>query len=94
MIKVLVACGNGVGSSLMLKMKVDNVLKEMGEDYVIDHFSVGEAKGKAKSYDYIIVSETFSKEFDIQDSQTKVISLQNILSDDEIKEKLKKAMED
>ncbi|MDU0996150.1 MAG: PTS ascorbate transporter subunit IIB, partial [Staphylococcus lugdunensis] len=29
MIKVLTACGNGMGSSMVIKMKVENALREL-----------------------------------------------------------------
>lgn len=41
MLKVLVACGNGMGSSLIIKMKVEKVLKDMNMQFNIHHASVG-----------------------------------------------------
>ncbi len=48
MIKVLAACGNGMGSSLIIKMKIEKVLKEMGLEFNVHHASVGQAKSERK----------------------------------------------
>ena len=31
MVKVLTACGNGMGSSMVIKMKVENALRNLGQ---------------------------------------------------------------
>lgn len=50
MLKVLAVCGNGMGTSMIMKMKVSNVLKRLGIEANVDSCSVGEAK----SGDWII----------------------------------------
>ena len=52
----IAACGNGMGSSQMIKMKINKVFKRLGIDAEIGHMSVGEAKGVANNYDMIFVS--------------------------------------
>ena len=47
-IKAIAACGNGMGSSQMIKMKINKVFKRLGIDAEIGHMSVGEAKGVAQ----------------------------------------------
>ena len=61
--KAIAACGNGMGSSQMIKMKINKVFKRLGIDAEIGHMSVGEAKGVANNYDMIFVSETFTSQF-------------------------------
>jgi len=63
MLKVLAACGNGMGSSLIIKMKIEKVLKDMGLQCEVHHASVGQAKTDAKNFDLVLVSEVFIKEF-------------------------------
>lgn len=89
--KVLVACGNGVGSSLIVKMKVQKVFGDLSIPCEITHSSVGQAKSEASKYDFIVVSKMFEKEFESV-TGPKVIALLNILSEDELKEKLNAAM--
>ena len=73
-IKAIAACGNGMGSSQMIKMKINKVFKRLGIDAEIGHMSVGEAKGVANNYDMIFVSETFTSQFRTG-KDTKVIGL-------------------
>lgn len=87
MMKVLAACGNGMGSSLIIKMKIQKVLTDMGLECDVHHASVGQAKSDAKNFDLVIVSEMFVKEF-TNVGNCKVVGLVNLLSDAEIKEKV------
>lgn len=91
MLKVLAACGNGMGSSLIIKMKIDKVLKEMGYECEVHHASVGQAKADARNFDLVMVSQIFAKEF-TNLGDTKVVGLVNLLSEDEIREKVKEAL--
>lgn len=87
MLKVLAACGNGMGSSLIIKMKIQKVLTEMGLKCEVHHASVGQAKSDAKNYDLVIVSQMFVKEFR-NAGDAKIVGLVNLLSDEEIREKV------
>ena len=89
--KILVACGNGVGSSLIVKMKVENIMRELEVPCSITHASVGEAKSDAKKFDIIVISRMFVPEFSSVVGP-KVVGLINILSDDEIREKIKEIL--
>lgn len=91
MLKVLAACGNGMGSSLIIKMKIEKVLKDMGLDCEVHHASVGQAKTDAKNFDLVLVSQVFTKEF-ANAGNAKVVGLLNLLSDQEIKEKVEAAL--
>lgn len=91
MIKVLAACGNGMGSSLIIKMKIEKVLKDMNLQFSVHHASVGQAKSEAGSYDLILVGKPFVAEFKAS-AKTKVIGLVNLLSEQEIKDKVSEAL--
>ena len=91
-IKAIAACGNGMGSSQMIKMKINKVFKRLGIDAEIGHMSVGEAKGVANNYDMIFVSETFTSQFRTG-KDTKVIGLKNLLSEKEIEAKIREALD-
>jgi len=92
MIKVLAACGNGMGSSLIIKMKIEKVLKDMGLEFNVHHASVGQAKSDAKNFDLVLVGKSFVNEFNVTGSKTKVVGLVNLLSEDEIKTKVSEAL--
>ena len=87
MLKVLVACGCGMGSSQMIKMNASKVFSQLGVEADITHTSIGEAKGMAHEYDLIICAENFVKGFD-KATQPKIVSLKNIMNAKELKEKL------
>lgn len=86
MLKVMVACGCGMGSSQMMKMRAQEVFKKLGIEVSIHHTSVDEAKSCANGYDLILVSAALERNF--KNSKTTVIGLKNILSKAEIEEKL------
>ncbi|MCF0149733.1 MAG: PTS sugar transporter subunit IIB [Clostridium sp.] len=45
--KILAVCGFGVGSSMILKMSIEKVLKEMGVDAEVDNTDINDARGAA-----------------------------------------------
>ncbi len=92
MLKVLAACGNGMGSSQLIKMRIEGVLKELKQDYQIDHSSVGIGKSMANNYDLVIVPLQLVGEFSSVKETTKVIGLKNLLSADEMREKISAAL--
>lgn len=90
MLKVMVACGNGMGSSMLIKMKVESIFKEHHVDAEIDHTSVGDATSSASNYDVVLCPLSFESSFN-HGGTTKIVGLQNVLSGEEITDKLKKA---
>ena len=88
MLKVLAACGAGMGSSQIIKMKIKKVLDKLGIDSNIDHMSVGQAKSMVNNYDVIFVAEGLKNNFSAN-GDTKIIGLKNLLSEEEIEEKIK-----
>jgi len=90
-INALAACGNGMGSSQMIKMKIAKVYKKLGIDASIDHMSVGEAKNASSKYDMVFISETFTSQFKSSD-KTKIVGLRNVLSEKEIESKIRDAL--
>ncbi|HEY8804337.1 MAG TPA: PTS sugar transporter subunit IIB [Clostridium sp.] len=90
--KVLAACGNGMGSSQMIKMKIIKVFKKLKIDVDVDHLSVGEAKSVISSYDMVFVSDSLVSNFSNARSKTKIIGLRNLLSEVEIESKIREAL--
>lgn len=88
--KVLVACGCGMGSSQMIKMNVSKVLRSLNVEFTIDHTSIDEAKSIAGNYDLLVVGENFVKSIKDKKGLT-VIGLKNLLNKKELEEKLKEA---
>jgi ascorbate PTS system EIIB component len=90
MLKVIAACGNGMGTSQIIKMKISNVFKRLGIPVEVAHMSVGEAKSQASNFDVVFCSESLVNNFKVG-SKTRVVGLKNLLSEQEIEEKLKAA---
>jgi PTS system ascorbate-specific IIB component len=90
-LKILVACTNGAGTSLMMKMSVEKATKELGIPVEkIHHCAMAEGKSSASQYDVAFVPLNFINMFkDAEQSGTVIIGLRNVLSADEVKEKLK-----
>ncbi len=89
MLKVIAACGNGMGSSQIIKMKIEKIFKNLNVQAQIHHCSIGEAKTQAANYDVVFCSEALKGNFKNAESRgTKVIGLKNLLSESEIKEKI------
>ena len=43
--KILAVCGFGVGSSMVLKMSIERVLRDLGIDAVVDNTDINTARG-------------------------------------------------
>jgi len=89
MLKVIAACGSGMGSSQIIKMKLEKVFKNLNIEASIYHTNVGDAKSQASNYDVVVCSESLIGTF--QNSSAKnliVIGLKNLLSEKEITEKV------
>ena len=86
--KILVCCISGMGSSQMIKMKINNVLKRLEITASVDHKALGEAKSIAKDYDAIFCSLALVDNFKTL-KDTKIMGLRNLLSEVEIETALK-----
>ena len=87
MLKVLAVCGNGMGTSMIMKMKVSNVLKRLNIQANVDSCSMGEAKSSIGNYNLILASIHIAKELD--SSKATIIGLLNLLDEKELEQKLK-----
>ena len=92
-LKIIVICTNGAGTSLMMKMSVEQALKELNIPVEkIHHCALAEGKSSAYQYDIAFVPLNFVDMFrEVEKMGTTVIGLRNVLSTDEVKEKLKAA---
>jgi PTS system ascorbate-specific IIB component len=82
--KILSVCGNGLGSSLILKMAVEKVLKSENIKANVEVSDLGNAKGLSE--DYIVASPEIAER--LKDHKATVISIKNMMDKKEIKEKL------
>lgn len=60
--KILTVCGNGIGSSLMLAMKIEELCKEEGIDVQVESSDFNSAQGK--NVDLIVTVKELAEQFD------------------------------
>jgi PTS system ascorbate-specific IIB component len=82
--KILVVCGNGLGSSFMMSINVEKVMKELNIEGTCSHTDL--ASAKTENADYYIGSPEIMDQ--LKDGKRKIISLVNMFSIDEIKKAL------
>lgn len=86
MYRGLVVCRAGMGSSILLKIKVDQVIKENGYPITTDQGNLDSLIGFTG--DVIFTMEDLAKE--LKDSGKYVIGICNIMAKNEIKDKIEK----
>lgn len=84
--KILVVCGNGLGSSFVMEMNVKKILNELGVEAEVSHTDLASSKTEAADI-YLGSKDIVSL---LEDGERQVIGLKNILDLDEIKEALQK----
>ena len=83
--KIVCVCGMGMGTSLIMKMTIDNAARELGLDAEVEHWDVGTVG--SKDVDLIVASQDFA---DNLSEYKNIIFLKNIMNKAEVKEKLEK----
>ncbi|RIV16540.1 PTS sugar transporter subunit IIB [Mycoplasmopsis gallopavonis] len=86
--KVLCLCGSGMGTSMIIKMKVTQALKELGINGTVEALGLGQGKSVANNYDVILCTQNFVSEVN---TTAHVYGLKNIMDLNEIKEALSDA---
>lgn len=92
---ILFVCGAGLGSSFAAQMAAEDVLAKYHINAKLDHVDISTAASVQP--EVIITAQNFQKQFanfDIDTSQTAIIYLQNIVSSQEIEEKLIPVLQD
>lgn len=59
--KILVACGNGMGTSFLLKTKIENVLRTHNIKAMVETASMGDALSIATQFDYFLYPSALHK---------------------------------
>ena len=88
--KALIACRAGVGSSLMLKIKVNEVIRENDFPIEVEHASLDAVSGFTG--DLIITLKDVANELREKNLQQTIIGINNIVDKKEIKEKIAAAL--
>lgn len=86
MVKILAVCGMGLGSSFIVEMVTEEVIRELGIEADISHTTVSDAA--SIKTDIIITSINFSETLNAYSTGAKIIALHKLTDKQEIKEKL------
>ena len=78
-VSILAVCGNGQGSSMMMKMKIAKYLEAKGIPHVMDSCAVSDYKSKLSATDIIVSSKHLSAEMDPGEGKF-VLGVQNMLN--------------
>ncbi|KSU86488.1 PTS sugar transporter subunit IIB [Priestia flexa] len=82
--KIMVVCGNGLGSSFIMEMNVKKALTEMGKTAEVDHTDLASAKTE-KADVFIGAADIVGQ---LNDGTRQIVTLENMMSIPEIKSKL------
>ena len=82
--KILVVCGNGLGSSFIMEMNVKKALSELGVEAEVSHTDLASSKTEQADI-YLGASDIIGN---LEDGQRTIVSLQNVMNVEEIKEKI------
>jgi len=75
--KILAVCGMGIGTSMLLKMQVDKVIKTLGLTADVELADISTARGLAVSADLIITSNELAER--IGDVKAPIVSVSNFM---------------
>lgn len=94
-IKFLTVCGNGMGSSLIVKMILEGVLADLNVHGIVESTSVSQAAGMMPFTDVIITSTAFYPGIESVIPEGKpVLTCKNILDKEELTKKVQKIIEE
>ncbi len=89
MLKILVVCGNGLGSSFLMEMNINKVLKEIDAEVEVDHSDLTSAKGIKT--DIIVGTKDITSQ--LVGYAEVLVELDNIIDLQSMKEKVIEALE-
>ena len=79
--KILIVCGNGLGSSLIVEMNVKKMLDELGKEAEVSHTDLTSAKSQVADL-YIGATDIIEN---LNDDSRNTFALKNLLDNREIK---------
>lgn len=89
--KVLCICGSGMGTSMIIKLKVQSALKNLGVSrFTVEALGLGQGKSMVDSFDIVLCTKNFLSE--LNPKKAKLVGLKNIMDEKEIASAIKEAM--
>jgi len=88
-IRIATLCGMGFGSSMMLKMFIEEILKDLGMKAEVIPWDLGTFKGQQAD---IVVAPT-DMEMHLRSTPAKVVLIKNLVDKKELRDKLVPVLE-
>lgn len=91
--RVLVACGNGVATSTVIRSKIEDYLKDHGTPATITQCKVTEVHDKGNDYDLVVTSGKF-KDDTVSTPHIMAINLLTGIGEDDTLQQIYDALQD
>ena len=88
-VRIATLCGMGFGSSMMLKMFIEEILKDLGMKAEVVPWDLGTFKGQQAD---IVVAPT-DMEMHLRSTSAKVVLIKNLVDKKELRDKLVPVLE-
>lgn len=89
--KIMVVCGHGLGTSLMMEMSIKNIVKELNVDAEVDHIDLGSAKGA--QCDIFVATNDIAEQLAAQSVEQTIVALDNMIDKVAMKQRLTTALQ-
>ncbi|CAH0535741.1 Ascorbate-specific PTS system EIIB component [Vibrio stylophorae] len=90
--KIMVVCGHGLGTSLMMEMSIKSIIKDLAVDASVDHIDLGSAKGT--DCDIFIGTNDITDQLKSLGVSQRIVSLDNMVDKNAMKERLSVALQE
>ncbi|TOL36916.1 PTS sugar transporter subunit IIB [Vibrio parahaemolyticus] len=90
--KIMVVCGHGLGTSLMMEMSIKSIVKELNVDAAVDHIDLGSAKGT--NCDIFIGTKDIAEQLEALGVEQRIVALDNMVDKVAMKERLSVALQE
>ncbi|STO56018.1 PTS sugar transporter subunit IIB [Grimontia hollisae] len=90
--KIMVVCGHGLGTSLMMEMSLKVIVNELNVQADIDHTDLGSAKGT--ECDLFVATNDIAEQLKALDVGQPIVALDNMVDKNMMKERLSSALKD
>ncbi|RWX55137.1 PTS ascorbate-specific subunit IIBC [Photobacterium chitinilyticum] len=77
-VRILAVCGNGQGSSMIMKMKIGNYLESINIPHIMDSCAIADYKSKLASTDIIVSSRHLAGEMQVSEGKS-ILGVRNML---------------
>lgn len=88
--KIIAVCGMGIGTSVLLKMNIDQALENLGIEGDVEAADISSARGAAASADLVMTSSELVDQ--LGDVDTPIVVVDNFVDQAEVQQKLQEEL--